>query len=136
MAQSVISKIETGETDDPGFHQVAMIAAVLECRLDELLPDEGMLATRISTATQKSISRIPSKGYKPVSALTLPAASSETALRSGPTLQEEWEAFRADLRPALLKLADVLEQGSAEEQALRRALAEKAPPSSGRQKGR
>lgn len=62
---------------------------------------------------------------------TLPAASSGA---ERPSLEEQWLEFRADLRPALLRLADALEQDSPEAQALRRALGGPTPPSSGGRK--
>jgi hypothetical protein len=68
---------------------------------------------------------------------TPPAASDETApLSDSAELRKEWDAFRADLRPALLRLAEVLESDTPEAQALRRALGEPSRPSSGRRKGR
>lgn len=51
------------------------------------------------------------------------SADAETELLF-PSLRAQWDAFRADLRPALLKLAEALEQDSPEAQALRRAIGE------------
>jgi transcriptional regulator with XRE-family HTH domain len=67
---------------------------------------------------------------------TPPAASAETELRSPGDLRAEWDQFRKDLRPALERLAEVLEQDTPEAQALRRALGEPSPPAPGHRKAR
>lgn len=118
VAQSIISKIETGETPDPGVRQFALIATALGRSVEDLLAADSIYSSRLIEVRKKTAR---GRDFEPA---MQPAASAEEAPRSKPSLEEQWVAFRADLRPALLKLAEVLEQDSPEARALRRALGE------------
>ncbi|HEY1882936.1 MAG TPA: helix-turn-helix transcriptional regulator [Candidatus Cybelea sp.] len=115
---TTISQIENGASA-PDLATMEAIADALGVPMDEAIGRAGH-------ARRESISAF-------VDGLTPPEASSEAAR---PSLEDQWAAFRADLRPALLKLAEVLEQGSPEAQGLKRAIGESSPRSSGRRKDR
>jgi transcriptional regulator with XRE-family HTH domain len=96
VAQAVISRIERDETDDPGIHQVALIAAVLGRPLEDLVSDEGLYAPRIASAKRNSVA-------------STPPDSSGTDSESGSRLREERvERLEADLR-AMREIVDRLE---------------------------